>query len=249
MSNSLLSPNPDSTVAPSVTPVTQSASTAVSSSPTASGKLSDLAGAAKADRNRAIDFYRAVAMLAVAVGHWMAMDVALDASGELVAGNALEAAPGLAVMSWLFQVMPLFFVVGGFSSAMSLDKFFTAAGTDKHRGEGRGRPQDWVIARMRRMLAPTITLASVWAVLIAGGFAFGQGALIAVAATAAAIPLWFLANYTIDTAIAPYVLPRFRKHPVAVPAMACFPPARPWRPRRPASGSQRSRQSRLAHGP
>ena len=29
--------------------------------------------------------------------------------------------------------------------------------------------------------------------------------------------MWFLANYTIDTAIAPFVLPRFRNHPVAVP--------------------------------
>ena len=83
-----------------------------------------MASGAKADRNRAIDLYRAIAMLAVAVGHWMAMNIAIDSSGELVAGNALEAAPGMAIMTWLFQVMPLFFVVGGFSSAMSLDSFF-----------------------------------------------------------------------------------------------------------------------------
>jgi len=176
--------------------------------------LSDMAGAAKADRNRAIDFYRAIAMLAVAVGHWMAMNIAIDGSGELIAGNALEAAPGMAVMTWLFQVMPLFFVVGGFSSAMSLDSF-----TSRATPENPARPQDWVIARLRRMMAPTITLATTWAVVIAGGFAIGQGELIAVGATAAAIPLWFLANYTIDTAIAPYVLPLFRKHPVALPTV------------------------------
>lgn len=154
-------------------------------------------------------------MLAVAIGHWMAMDVALR-DGELVAGNALEAAPAMAVMTWLFQVMPLFFVVGGFSSAMSLDSFTAKAGDDPIRG---ARPQDWVIARLRRMLAPTIALAATWAVPIAGGFALGQSELIAVGAVAAAIPLWFLANYTIDTAIAPYVLPMFRKHPVALPTI------------------------------
>jgi len=180
------------------------------SGPTVS--LADMASAAKADRNRAIDLYRAIAMLAVAVGHWMAMDIAVDAGGDLVAGNALEAAPGMAIMTWFFQVMPLFFVVGGFSSAMSLDSF-----TSKATADNPARPQDWVIARLRRMLAPTMALAATWVVLIVGGFAIGQGNLIAIGATAAAIPLWFLANYTIDTAIAPYVLPMFRKHPVALP--------------------------------
>ena len=173
-----------------------------------------MAGAAKADRNRAIDLYRAVAMIAVAVGHWMAMHVALGADGALEAGNALELEPRMAVFTWLLQVMPLFFVVGGFSSAMSLDAFNNAATHPMS-----ARPQDWIIARLRRMLAPTIALAATWAILIAGGFAIGQGSMIATGATAAAIPLWFLANYTIDTALAPYVLPRFRKHPVALPAI------------------------------
>ena len=214
-------------------------STALASTTTApatSGTLStgglsvaDLAAGAKPTRNRAIDFYRAIAMLAVAVGHWMAMHVGVDADGGLIAGNALEVAPRMGVMSWLFQVMPLFFVVGGFSSAMSLDSFNAqAAGPQATRPQATRpqatrpqatRPQDWVIARLRRMLAPTIALATTWAVLIAGGYAIGQGSLIAVGATAAAIPLWFLANYTIDTAIAPYVLPMFRKHPVALPAV------------------------------
>ena len=174
--------------------------------------VAELAAGAKADRNRAIDFYRAVAMVAVAVGHWMAMHVALDADGGLVAGNALEVAPGMAVMTWIFQVMPLFFVVGGFSSAASLDAFTSDA-------ERARRPQDWVAARLRRMLAPTMALATTWAVLLAGGYLLGVGHLVGVGATAAAIPLWFLANYTIDTAIAPFVLPAFRKHRVLVPTI------------------------------
>ncbi|MEM7288097.1 MAG: acyltransferase [Actinomycetota bacterium] len=174
------------------------------STPTASVK--DLAGATKADRNRAIDLYRAVAMIAVSVGHWAAIVMTTDADGELVTGNALEFAPSMSWLTWILQVMPLFFVVGGFSSAMSLDS---------HNARG-GRPQDWVAARLRRMLAPTITLAGVWLVGLAVATAAGAGAYAAAGATAAAIPLWFLANYTIDTAIAPYVLPAFRKRPVLV---------------------------------
>ncbi len=179
--------------------------------------LVELAAGAKADRNRAVDFYRAAAMIAVALGHWMAIAVSVNADGGFDAGNALEQAPGMSWITWLFQVMPLFFVVGGFSSAMSLDA---------HNAKN-GRPQDWVAARIRRMVAPAIVLAVTWIAMITGGYLTGIGAIIAAGATAAAIPLWFLSNYTIDTAIAPYVLPRFRKNPakfaaVGVAAFAFF---------------------------
>jgi len=168
--------------------------------------LASLAAEAKSDRNRAVDAYRALAMLAVAVGHWAAISVALDDDGALSAGNALAEAPQLAWITWLFQVMPLFFVVGGFSSAMSLDAHF--------RSGGHGA--DWVAARLRRMLAPAVVLGGTWLSLIVAGSALGFGGIVMAGAVASAIPLWFLANYTIDTAIAPYVLPAFRRRPVVV---------------------------------
>ncbi len=165
--------------------------------------LAALAAGTASDRNRAVDAYRALAMLAVAVGHWAAISVALDDDGALVAGNALAEVPRLGWITWVFQVMPLFFVVGGFSSAMSLDAHV--------RGGGRGA--DWVAARLRRMLAPAVVLAATWLAVLAGGLAVGAGAIVGTAAVAGAIPLWFLANYTIDTAIAPWVLPAFRRRP------------------------------------
>lgn len=168
--------------------------------------LSSLAAAAKADRNRAVDAYRALAMVAVAIGHWAAISIALDSDGELVAGNALADAPRLAWITWILQVMPLFFVVGGFSSAVSLDAHSRAG----------GRSADWVAARLRRMVAPAVVLAGVWLGVVTLGVALGFGAIVTAGAIAAAIPLWFLANYTIDTAIAPYVLPTFRRRPAAV---------------------------------
>ena len=162
--------------------------------------LGDLAAAAKTDRNRAVDAYRALAMLAVAFGHWMVIAIGTDADGELVARNALEVAPQLSWLTWIFQVMPLFFVVGGFASAMSLDAHWRR----------NGRDRDWVVGRLRRMVAPTVALAATWLVLLGVGTAAGVGGIVAAGAVGAAIPLWFLANYTIDTAFAPTVFRSLR---------------------------------------
>jgi hypothetical protein len=144
-------------------------------------------------------------MVAVAVGHWLAL-VAVADGDQVVAGNVLEFVPGMAWASWPLQVMPLFFVVGGFSSAVSLDS---------HNRAG-GPPQDWIAGRLRRMLPPAAALATTWLVVIILAFAAGRVELATMGAHAAAVPLWFLANYTIDTALAPLVLPRFRANPKLV---------------------------------
>ncbi len=173
-------------------------------------KASDLAAAARPDRNRAVDAYRALAMLAVALGHWAAIAIWLDSDGNIVGGNALELAPSMAWITWFFQVMPLFFVVGGFASAMSLDS---------HNTRGSGNSAEWIAIRLRRMVAPAVALATTWLVLMTVGAISGQMALASAGLVGAAIPLWFLANYTIDTAIAPYLLPHFRRSPGRVGAI------------------------------
>jgi len=172
--------------------------------------VADMAAQTKPGRNRAVDAYRAMAMILVAFGHWAAIDAYANTSGSLEAGNALEAAPSMSPVSWLFQVMPLFFVVGGYSSAASLGA---------HLRRNPERRQDWVSSRLVRMLAPTIVLAGFWLAVITVTAVTGTGlGLASVAAIGAAIPLWFLANYTIDTAVAPYLLPKFQARPVAVTA-------------------------------
>ncbi len=166
--------------------------------------VDELVAGAKSDRNRAVDFYKATAMVAVAFGHWVAIAVFKDADGDLVASNALEFDYSLAWATWALQVMPLFFLAGGFSSAVSLDSHNRKDGT----------PQDWVASRLRRMMEPTMILAYLWIVIALIATALGVAELAFLGAAAAAIPLWFLANYTIDTAIAPITLPLFRKNPL-----------------------------------
>jgi hypothetical protein len=154
------------------------------------------------DRNRAVDFYRAAAMVVVAVGHWLGMVVLLD-DGELVGGNLLDFSPEYGWITWIGQVMPLFFFVGGFASATSL-----------RAAERKGvRPADWIATRLHRMVTPAALLAGFWAVALVAGTAMGRFGVVALAASAAAIPLWFLANYTIDTALAPFTFRWFRARP------------------------------------
>ena len=152
-------------------------------------------------RNRAIDFYRAAAMGMVAVGHWLVVAFVANPDGSVEGLNALGEVPSLAVLTWIFQVMPLFFVIGGYANAASLDSHW-------RRG---GRSQDWVATRLRRLTTPTAALAGTWLGLLA--LSPVLGGMVGAAAVGAAIPLWFLANYTIDTAIAPYTITIMRRRP------------------------------------
>ena len=142
-------------------------------------------------------------MAVVAIGHWLGMVMVRDGDGELVTGNALDFEPSLWWITWIGQVMPLFFFVGGFASAASLLS-----------AERKGlRPPDWVAHRLRRMMAPAVALATFWIVALALGALVGQATIVGAGAVGAAIPLWFLANYTIDIAVAPYTFRWFRRAP------------------------------------
>jgi hypothetical protein len=54
----------------------------------------------------------------VVLGHWN-LAVLGFTDGAFTGKNLLELNPDLQIVTWLFQVMPLFFIVGGFTNAMS----------------------------------------------------------------------------------------------------------------------------------
>src|SRR4029078_8790159 len=96
------------------------------------------------------DFYRAAAMAVVALGHWLGTVVVLH-RGELDGATLRAYSPEYGWITWIGQVMPLFFFVGGFASATSL-----------RSAERRGvRPADWGATRLRRMATPAAALAGV----------------------------------------------------------------------------------------
>jgi surface polysaccharide O-acyltransferase-like enzyme len=141
-------------------------------------------------------------MLAVVVGHWLVALPAPGAGGDLGGINALEKLHSLQYLTWIFQVMPLVFVVGGFANSASL-------ATAQARG---GRDSDWVAARLRRLLKPTIVFAS----FLGGLRLIGGGVgLIATAAHVASVPLWFLAVYVVVVAVQPLIDRVWKSHRIA----------------------------------
>jgi fucose 4-O-acetylase-like acetyltransferase len=155
-----------------------------------------LAERTPADRNRYVDFLRAVSIMAVVVGHWLiAAPVVID--GEIRGINMLAEAPWTQWLTWVFQVMPIFFVVGGYSNAAS----WRAAA---ERGADYG---EWLGSRLRRLVLPAAPLIALWTGIAAAGRAFGMDRdVLRLGSQAALIPLWFLAVYVIVVALTPVTL-------------------------------------------
>jgi hypothetical protein len=152
---------------------------------------SDLSAATPARRERYVDFLRVFSLAVVMLGHWLMAAVEWR-DGRLVAGNVLEAAPAAQWLTWVFQIMPVFFVVGGFANTAS----WSAAVRD---GRGYG---EWLAGRLVRLVRPVLVFAAVWSAAVVSLAAAGVSPG-AVRAGSIAQPLWFLAVYVVVVAAAP----------------------------------------------
>src|SRR4051812_17548717 len=76
--------------------------------------------AARPPRDRALDVARAGALGVVVLWHWVFSTVAVTGDGPHV-GNPVGVVPGLWAVTWILQIMPLFFLVGGAVNAGALD--------------------------------------------------------------------------------------------------------------------------------
>lgn len=151
------------------------------------------------ERVRAVDAYRAFAILVVVVGHWLAIVVTTEQRGGVrrIAGdNILEIWPPSHLITWAVQVLPLIFLAGGFANAAS----WRAA-------RGRTDFQPWVRGRLLRLLYPTGVFVGVVAAGSALAIALGaDGSTVRTAAWLAGIPLWFLAVYLVTVLLTPSVV-------------------------------------------
>ena len=75
------------------------------------GQAKEMALQTPESRNRYVDFLRALSILAVISGHWL-MIAPQVSDNNLVLNNLLTFAPWTHWLSWGFQVMPIFFLVG-----------------------------------------------------------------------------------------------------------------------------------------
>lgn len=147
-------------------------------------------------RDRAIDLVRAFCITAVVVLHAMMVGVTVTAAGPSFV-NASDGTTWIVPLSWALQVMPLFFVIGGFSGATAL-----------RRGRARGVDGvGFVAGRIHRLLLPAlVTIATAGAMLALLSAAGVSPDLVALAGIRFAQPLWFLGVFLVCQALLPALL-------------------------------------------
>ncbi|MER7623603.1 acyltransferase [Streptomyces sp. NPDC126503] len=149
----------------------------------------ELAAATPAGRDRYVDLLRVASLAVVVLGHWTMAAVTPDGRID----NLLAVVPGLQIVTWALQVMPVFFFVGGFAHALA----------------HRSRPgyADFLRARLRRLLRPTMVFVAVWGtaallIQLAGRGGGTAGAVLRL------VPqlLWFIGIYLAMVALTPPLL-------------------------------------------
>ena len=173
-----------------------------------SGQLRALAEATPRSRDRTVDLVRAAAIAVVVVGHWLTIAVQVE-DGRLTGDNVLGLLPWTHPVTWAAQVMPLFFVVGGWAAAASWR-------SGRAPGE---RAVVWLHRRLDRLLRPTTVLvlagAGVAALLRMLG---ADRRLVELGAWVVALALWFLVVYLAVTAAVPLLVAAHERAGLAVPA-------------------------------
>lgn len=159
-----------------------------------------LAAATPDTRDRFVDFLRVASLLGVILGHFTMAVVFLDPHAEQATiefTNVLESASWTRWGTLVLQVMPIFFVVGGFAHAVSLRSL---------RAKGGGYA-DFVNLRISRLVRPALAFVAVWVVIgfsvdAVVGDRFEIGPVLQIAGQF----LWFIGIYLIAAAFAPPLL-------------------------------------------
>jgi len=142
-----------------------------------------------AQRDLALDVVRAWSLLVVVLGHFLMLILLWD--GDVpTSGNTLTSGEPWPYVTWLLQVMPLFFIAGGAVNQRSFERF-------------EGSYNQWLWQRTRRLMRPTVVLLMVLAVLFTGVTLLVPRETTDPLVQGITGPLWFLALYIPVTAMTP----------------------------------------------
>jgi hypothetical protein len=138
-----------------------------------------------AGRNRYVDLVRLVAILVVMGGHWLATIIVVEDGRP----RGLSALAEIGYMRWLtllLQVMPMFFLAGGYGAAASWPSW-------RARGGGWA---GWTYSRFVRLLRPTSWFVGIMAAAVGVATLLGAPtSVLAQAGWGVALQLWFLPVY------------------------------------------------------
>jgi len=173
-------------------------------------RLAQVAESTPASRDRYLDLLRALAITLVVLGHWLIAVVSYGAHHRPTGHSALDDLRWAYPVTWLLQVMPVFFVVGGYANAASLSS---------HRRKG-GDAVGWLLDRADRLIRPTTALLLVLSIgAVAARLAGADAALVRTAVWTASIPLWFLSAYLVVVLLTPVMYRLHERLGLAVPAV------------------------------
>jgi len=157
-------------------------------------RAAKMAAVTPQERNRYVDLLRALSISAVVLGHWIMAAPFLQA-GSPQMEHLLDIQPWSRWLTWIFQVMPVFFFVGGFSNGVSWDS--TRAKQASYAS--------WLESRLRRLLGPVVPLVCLWAALAVVGNVFGvHNEMIRIGSQVSLVPVWFLAIYFLIVMLVPW---------------------------------------------
>lgn len=166
--------------------------------------ISRAAASTPPDRDRVIDAVRGASLVVVVFGHLLLAVVYWPAGEVPRLGSIMLAYPWTQALTWILQVMPLFFAFGGAANALSWD-----------RATGRGTGfSAWMWGRAQRLLRPVLIYLAVAAIAAwiareiwgdVAGPLLGQ----------LGVQLWFLGVYLVTTALLPAMLAWHRRSPAA----------------------------------
>ncbi len=185
--------------------------------------LDEMAAKTPETRDRYVDFLRAVSILAVVLGHWF-IGIIWWQGGIIRTTSAVGVTSWLWLATWFFQVMPIFFFVGGFSN-------YVAYEAHKRRGDSTGA---FIRSRLERLLRPSLVFLGLWLVVQvalhladvgrpAGLRLWGDTkmlrGMLPPGATVPFGPLWFLAVYLVVVTICPLTIRLHKRFGLAVPVV------------------------------
>jgi hypothetical protein len=154
-----------------------------------------------ATRNRYVDFLRATSIFAVVVGHWI-LTAPYYIGDWLTPTDLLSQDRGAYWISWVFQVMPVFFIVGGYANAVSWR-------SAQERGESYNI---WLTARLKRLILPVLPVIVLWNII--GLIAYATGAYadtVNIVSRFALLPAWFLIIYLFGIILVPWAHRAWKK--------------------------------------
>lgn len=148
---------------------------------------------ARSVRDTGVDLVRALCVTGVVLLHAIMVGVTVS-NGAPVFANASEGSWWITPLSWVLQVMPLFFIIGGFAGVIAY----------RARRSRGGSAASFVAARVQRLLRPAIVvIAAVGAALAVLTLMGVSPELVAVAGYRYGQPLWFLGVFLLCQALLP----------------------------------------------